>query len=294
MLKVILFKIFTMNYLQLKKHFTNHVKNIYPQKEIESFFYVLCQHFLNVTKVGFLLKPNATLSKPEFEKFEKAIEQLQQEEPIQYIIGHTEFYGLTLNVNQNVLIPRPETEELVDWIIKDTIENKGKLKILDIGTGSGCIAISLANDIKSSHVYALDISKKALEIAKKNTKQNHVIIQFLEKDILTEHIEIDGFDIIVSNPPYVRNLEKKHMKNNVLNYEPHLALFVKDKEPLIFYAKIAQFAQQKLKNKGWLYLEINEYLGKETIELLQNNGLENITLKKDVFGADRMIRAQKN
>ena len=228
---------------------------------------------------------------------------LHNEKPIQYIIGETEFYRLPFYVNQHVLIPRPETEELVEWIISlpNSSQKEKNLNILDIGTGSGCIAISLAKNLPNASVFAIDISKKALQVAKQNAVLNEVTVEFIEYDILSSNIiqtpSIRGknlnlkFDIIVSNPPYVRQLERQEIKNNVLNYEPHIALFVENDNPLLFYNHIIDFAKENLTKNGKLYVEINQYLGQETVTLLKEKGFTNIELKKDLFGNDRMVRA---
>jgi release factor glutamine methyltransferase len=238
-------------------------------------------------------------------RWESVLSELKKEKPIQYILGETEFYGLPFLVNENTLIPRPETEELVEWIIKSTkyeIQST-KLRILDIGTGSGCIAISLAKNFPNAEVSAIDVSEKALATAKKNAEINKVEVDFINVDILkindlvelpTSNFQLPTqFDIIVSNPPYVRNLEKAEIKSNVLEYEPHLALFVEDTDALLFYRKIAQLAQQNLSENGKLFFEINQYLGKETVELLEDLGFKNIELKKDIYGNDRMIRSTR-
>jgi release factor glutamine methyltransferase len=220
------------------------------------------------------------------------LEQLQKEIPIQYLLGKTSFYGLEFEVNPAVLIPRPETEELVEWIIqsqKSEVRSQN-VKILDIGTGSGCIAISLAKNIVNAEVFAIDVSKKALATAKKNGEINQVKVTFLEKNILeTDDLE-QQFDIIVSNPPYVRELEKQEIKKNVLDNEPHLALFVADNDALIFYRKIAELAQKNLSPKGQLFFEINQYLGIEMLILLEKMDFQNIELRKDIYGNDRMIK----
>jgi release factor glutamine methyltransferase len=198
-------------------------------------------------------------------------------------------------VNENTLIPRPETEELVEWIV-DGLKVKGKgQRVLDIGTGSGCIPIALKKEIPSAFVSAIDISEKALEMARKNALDNQVEVNFIHQDILTsQHLNISTsqpllFDVIVSNPPYVRNLEKKEIKRNVLDFEPHLALFVADSDALLFYRKIAQLALKSLSSNGKLFFEINQYFGKETVELLEQLGFKNIELRKDFVGNDRMI-----
>ena len=197
---------------------------------------------------------------------------------------------LKLIVNKHVLIPRPETEELIEWIVKDS-KNKTNIDVLDIGTGSGCIPIALHKNMSNANVNTIDVSTKAIETAKKNAKNNQANINFIHQDILTTETLPNKYDVIVSNPPYVRNLEKQEMQKNVLDYEPHLALFVEDHDPLIFYKKIAELAKTSLKPKGALYFEINQYLGNETVELLKKLDFKNIELKKDMFGNDRMVKA---
>jgi release factor glutamine methyltransferase len=226
-----------------------------------------------------------------------AIGQLKQDIPIQHIIGETEFMDLIFKVSSSVLIPRPETEDLVRWVVAD---NQGKpsqyLHILDVGTGSGCISISLAKALEGCKVKAMDISSDALELATSNAVSNGVKIDFLQYDILKGVPELEAsvlFDIIVSNPPYVRELEKKEMQANVLNHEPEIALFVPDEDPLLFYRAIAGFAQKSLAENGCLYLEINQYLGKEMLILLRENKFKDIELRKDIFGNDRMVKAVK-
>lgn len=283
-----------MTIKQLKRVFNSELTNLYPQNEIDSFFYILSEEYLDLSKVDIALNFNDEIKIPK--TFHLALNQLTDQKPIQYIIGKTEFYGLNFTVNSHVLIPRPETEELVDWIIKDRnnyFSNSSKINILDIGTGSGCIAISLDKNIINSKVYAVDISKKALETAQKNSSNNKTNVEFIEKNILNDDTQIlsDKFDIIVSNPPYVRNLEKQEIQANVLKNEPHLALFVTDDNPLLFYDAICNFAIKNLTSSGVLYFEINQYLGKETTDLLHQKGFKNIELRKDVFNNDRMIRA---
>ncbi len=288
-----------MNILKLKNTFKSELQDIYPETEISSLFYLLSYSLLNLKRVDIALNPNLKINISKEEEFNSALAKLKKETPIQYITGETEFYGLPFYVDKNVLIPRPETEELVEWIIKEVKSQKLKvksnsennLKILDIGTGSGCIAISLAKYLPNAEIWALDVSKKALEIAQKNSELNEVTIQFLNKNILTVKNLPIKFDIIVSNPPYVRELEKQEIKNNVLNHEPHLALFVKDENALIFYSKIADLAKENLTKEGQLYFEINQYLAKETTNLLKQKGFQNLELRKDIFSSDRMIKA---
>ncbi|MDP3314203.1 MAG: peptide chain release factor N(5)-glutamine methyltransferase [Lutibacter sp.] len=284
-----------MRISEFKKHFFLELSMLYPETEIQSFFNLLIEYTLKISRIDLALQPNLEFNKTELSFFNNALNNLKEHIPIQYIIGETEFYGLKFNVNKNVLIPRPETEELIRWIL-DNLKLKTqnpKLKILDIGTGSGCIAISLALNLPNAEVFAIDISKKALETAKSNAKRNGVSINFIELDILKSKSLPDYFDIIVSNPPYVREVEKKEMQQNVLNFEPHLALFVKNENPLIFFDKIADLAQNYLNKNGHLYFEINQYLGKETCELLEKKGFKNIELKKDIYNVDRMIKSLK-
>ena len=271
--------------------FLQELSALYDAQEIESFFYLILECFHNKKRIDLALDPDMEMDAMQLLRWESVLAELKKEKPIQYILGETEFYGLPFLVNENTLIPRPETEELVEWIIKSTNYERQstKLRILDIGTGSGCIAISLAKNIPNAEVFAIDVSEKALATANKNAEINKVEVNFVLKNIL-ETEELGGqFDIIVSNPPYVRNLEKAEIKPNVLEYEPHLALFVEDTDALLFYRKIAQLAQHNLSENGMLFFEINQYLGTETVELLVDLGFKNIELKKDIYGNNRMI-----
>lgn len=281
-----------MKLIDFKKQFFSALSELYPETEIQSFFNILIEFKLNLKRIDIALQPTFEIEATALDYLENATSDLKKHIPIQYIIGETEFYGLPFYVNENVLIPRPETEELVNWIINElkAKSQKSKIKILDIGTGSGCIPISLAKNIPNATVYAIDISSKALKTAQKNATLNKVNIQFIEADILNTNELPAKFDIIVSNPPYVRNLEKQEIQPNVLNHEPHLALFVEDNNPLLFYDKIADLAKNNLTKNGQLFFEINQYLGQETVGLLKSKGFLTIELKKDVFGVDRMIR----
>ena len=279
-----------MTLRQVKTKFQNELKELYPLDEINSMCNLLIFDQLGLTTIDLALQPNIILKQCDLDFFSNAITALLREKPVQYILGKTEFYGLKFNGNNNVLIARPETEELVDWIIKET-DNKQNLNILDIGTGSGCIAISLAKHLPTATVTSLDISEEALKTAEKNAAINNVHIQLLKKDILKFSPEKLQYDIIVSNPPYVRELEKREIKNNVLLHEPHLALFVKNDNPLLFYEKIADFAKKQLNRNGILYFEINQYLSTETVNLLKLKGFQNIELRKDIFTNYRMIKA---
>ena len=275
---------------EIKNIYHSELDPIYPKEEVDSFFYLTIAHHLNLERFVLALQPNLTLSKKEEQPLFEVLAQLRLKKPIQYILGSTHFMDMDFKVNENVLIPRPETEELVRWVLEDyRMDGNKEISILDIGTGSGCIAISLAKNMKRAKVYGLDISKKALEVAKENAAKNQVEVEFLNADILNMEYFKEKVDVIVSNPPYVRLLEKEKMKPNVIENEPGSALFVPDNDPLVFYRKINELAKKNLKSGGRLYLEINQYLGKETKALLENGFIE-VELRKDMFGNDRMLK----
>ena len=279
---------------EFKLFFNEALSAIYPKTEIDSFFFILIEEKLKLQRIDTVLKPDFLITNKNLTDLKNIVKRLQKEEPVQYILGNTEFYGLPFLVNKNTLIPRTETEELVAWVldeIKVLANNKiTEPSILDIGTGTGCIPISLAKNLTSLNISAIDISPEALLIAKQNAILNKVTIEFIELDILNTESLPQEYDVIISNPPYVRELEKEEIKNNVLENEPHLALFVEDENPLIFYNKIADLAKQQLSKNGMLFFEINQYLGKETLNMLVKKGFKNIQLKKDLFGNDRMIK----
>lgn len=283
-----------MKIKDLRANFTNSLSRIYDSEEILSFFYILSEEILGLKRVDVAMHLDKILTIDEKANFDKARRRLEKQEPIQYIIGETYFYGIPFMVNENVLIPRPETEELVGWIIEDQKKDKQSITILDIGTGSGCIAISLAKKIPEAKVYAMDISEQAIQVARDNAKKNQVDITFIKSDILEVEELFQDFDIIVSNPPYVRELEKKEMRPNVLDNEPQQALFVSDNEPLLFYKKITDLAKEKLKENGGLYFEINQYLGVETKNMIKSKGFKSVEVRKDLYGNERMIRACLN
>ena len=278
-----------MNIKSLKTIFFTELQTIQEDSEIESFFFILTEFLHNLKRIDVSLHPDFEVSESDLEKWNTIISELKNEKPIQYITGEAWFYGLRFEVNENTLIPRPETEELVEWIV-DGLKIKGKgQRVLDIGTGSGCIPIALKKEIPSAQVSAIDVSEKALEMARKNAINNDVEINFTHQNILETESLDEKYDVIVSNPPYVRNLEKQEIKKNVLDFEPHLALFVDDYDALLFYRKIAQLALKSLSPNGKLFFEINQYLGEETLELLTKLGFKNIELRKDFVGNDRMI-----
>ncbi|WP_412468981.1 peptide chain release factor N(5)-glutamine methyltransferase [Pedobacter sp. KLB.chiD] len=272
---------------------------LYDGNEAKTLFNMAAEKVLAISSGKLIMQKDLDISFIDLQKLLSILNDLQIGKPIQHILAEAHFYGLVFNVNENVLIPRPETEELVDWIISvchkqfsaDSSALPEKLSILDIGTGSGCIPITLKKHLPNAAVSTLDISAEAIAVAKQNASQIGTEINFIEADILTFTSE-EKFDVIVSNPPYIRDLEKADMHHNVLMHEPHLALFVSDQNPLLFYSAIADFAKTNLKPKGQLYFEINEYLGKETIEMLTDKGFVNIELRQDMQVKDRMVRAE--
>lgn len=297
---------------EIKTIFHNELGKIYPKEEIDSFFYRCVEHYLKLERFVLAIQPGLTLTKEEEQPLFEALSQLKLEKPLQYILGEAHFMDLELKVNEDVLIPRPETEELVQWILDDVKSqlkmdaersrsvisaslNGHSLQVLDIGTGSGCIAIALAKHLPNARVYAMDVSEKALEVAKENAVNNQVEVEFIHQSILDPELELElDFDIIVSNPPYVRELEKREIKKNVIDYEPHTALFVPDDDALVFYKAIDKFAKCHLTNHGKLYFEINQYLGEETKALLKALNFSEIELRKDMYGNQRMLRAKIN
>ncbi len=279
----------------LRNQFVEALSELYPSEEIQSFFSILSKKYLGMSRLELTLNSEMILSEVVSKKYIEALKRLQNHEPIQYIIGETEFYGLRFKVNKHTLIPRPETEELVDWIFTESkTQHPAPITILDIGTGSGCISISLAKSIMGSRVSAIDFSEEVLKVARQNASLNKVAVDFIQMDIL-KALELPiQYDIIVSNPPYVQNSEKKKMQPNVLAFEPDSALFVSDEDPLLFYKKIARLAQRYLTPNGFLYFEINEYLGEDLILMLKEIGFGSVLIKKDFFGKDRMIKCTKN
>ena len=284
-----------MTIKQYRDQFIQELTPLYDAGEAESFFYLILEAKHQLKRIDIALQPELVLSVSELETWNSILDQLKREIPVQYLLGTTHFYGLEFEVNKNVLIPRPETEELVDWIIQSQkVESRNqKIKILDIGTGSGCIAISLAKNLPNAEVFALDVSNKALATAQKNAELNQVQVQFICQSILETEDLGQQFDVIVSNPPYVRHLEKQEIKKNVLENEPHLALFVADDDALIFYRKIAQLALKNLSQTGQLYFEINQYLGQEMLDLLQEMDFKNSELRQDIYGNDRMTKSTR-
>jgi release factor glutamine methyltransferase len=277
--------------------FKHTLNGIYDANEIEALTLLAVTEITGSAKSKIKAFPEQALTPQQSDTLAAMLSRLKTGEPLQYILGHTEFYGLPFKVNPSVLIPRPETEELVEWALDSSQLAVGNVQsavsILDIGTGSGCIAISLKKNLPAATVTAIDISPAALQTAKENAKLNNVDINFIEADILNPkkfEIENPTFEIIISNPPYVTLADKKQMHTNVTDFEPHSALFVPESDPLIFYKAIADFATDNLTPGGLLFFEINENLGKETVDLLSNRGFVDIELRKDISGRDRMAR----
>jgi len=263
----------------------------YPTSEIESFTYLIFNHLMNFKRFDANLKPNFLIPNHLELQIYDIIEQLKHNKPIQYIFSTTEFYGLPFFVDESVLIPRPETEELVQWILDDLGSND-RLRIIDIGTGSGCIPVALAKNLPEATVLGVDISEKSIATAQKNAIDNGVQVEFLRLDILSDDLpNLGQFDVVVSNPPYIKISQKAQMEANVLDYEPHLALFVPENDPLVFYTSIAIFAKKHLKLGGSLYFEINETLYAETEHTIQQMGFLT-ELKKDINNRYRMLKAK--
>jgi release factor glutamine methyltransferase len=275
---------------EIATKFTDDLTLLYDRDEAKAIFHLVIEHYLKFSKFDYSLKKEHELIGNELNSIDLILTQLKTGVPIQYIIGETTFYRLPFKVDSSVLIPRPETEELVEWVLQK-IGTFQSVNFLDIGTGSGCIAISIKKNLPAIHVAALDVSSKALSIAKKNAILNKVDIDFIHKDILEKPIAIHDrkYEVIASNPPYITQNEKEQMHENVLANEPHLALFVTNEKPLVFYEAIADFALVNLTENGLVFFEINEYLGKEMVQMLSDKGFEKIELRKDMQGKDRMI-----
>lgn len=273
-------------------HIQSELQGLYPDTELKKFCNLIVENLTGFSRIEIILNKNTIFSDKQRNEVDSFIEKLKRFVPIQYILGETEFYGLPFFVNESVLIPRPETEELVDWAQSEN-DRSAHLSILDIGTGSGCIAISIKKEFSNSAVDAFDISEKALETARRNANRNKLEVNFSRIDILSSPEFNTKWDIIISNPPYIAEQEKSEILPNVLDHEPHLALFVPDDDPLLFYRHIALFAQQHLQPNGKLYFEIHRDAGPACINLLAGLGYHDVELRKDISGNDRMVRAIK-
>ena len=273
-------------------YFKQQLETVLDANELKMTYRIMMAHYFEFSATDLVIKRDYRFTESELVKVIHCVKRLQKKEPLAQIIGETEFFGLRFLVNQHTLIPRPETEELVDWVITDNANSHSS--ILEIGTGSGCIPISLKKQLPNAKTTAIDISAEALVIANKNAVLNNVDVDFQLTNVLTAQFDkTQQWDIIVSNPPYIAQKEFDSMDKNVTDYEPHLALFVSDNDPLIFYRKIAELGLQHLSARGKIYVEINQYLGKETIALFESFGYLNVELRQDINGNDRMIRASK-
>jgi len=263
---------------------------LFTEREADFLLFLVLMEYTGYSKAGILTKHDQTVSESQLLKIHFAVKELLKEKPVQYVLGKTEFYGIPFIVNSKVLIPRPETEELVEWVINDL---KGFMapKIIDMGTGSGCIAVTIKKYLPGSEVTAIDISEFALEVAAINAELNELVIRFKKLDMLNSRDwnQNQVYDAIISNPPYVRHLEKSAMKKNVLDYEPEIALFVEDSDPLVFYRSIIEFAKKNLIAGGKVYCEINQYLADEVTALFAGHGFDRITIRKDLRGNDRVL-----
>ncbi len=270
--------------------FRSRLQDVYPPEEVRAILYCLLEKLFHLTTVDVCMGKYRTLSAEERREWEKITERLQKGEPVQYILGETDFCGRTFRLTRDTLIPRPETAELVRWILDDA-SRSGARSVLDIGTGSGCIALSLAAELPDVSVEGWDISEGALQAAQANSRLLAVPATFRRQDVLAPDLPDVHFDLIVSNPPYVTESERAGMERNVLEWEPAAALFVPDDDPLRFYRAIACFARRALTSGGALYFEINRAYGAEVVRLLEDMGFTDVELRKDLSGNDRMIKA---
>lgn len=284
-----------MTYAELKLVWRSKLINLYSQDEGDNLFYMTCYHIKNWGRSRVLFEKDNQVEEADLIAFNEILKPLQSHKPLQYIFGETEFYGLKFKVDEDVLIPRPETEELVDWIVKDYM-GKRNLQVLDIGTGSGCIAISLSKNLIQPKMFVLDISAQALRVAEINAQELNVELQTLQGDILelADMVGDEQFDIIVSNPPYILEKEAAEMSNNVLDFEPHIALFVSDNDPLQFYKAIALFASNNLKKGGYLYFETNALYTEQVKNLLIDKLFSAVEIKKDIQNKPRFVKAMWN
>lgn len=279
-----------MTLKEVYNKFLNELVSFYSKNEIENHFFWSIEEVLGLRKIQYSLNADQNVEEDKQFKLKGILDRLKQQEPIQYILGYTEFYGLRFEVNSTVLIPRPETEELVDWVIKDH-QNSEPLSILDVGTGSGCIPITIKSQLERHQVFGVDISKDALETAKHNAKRNNVEVNFIKADILSMNKLPIEADVIISNPPYVKYSEQAQMAKNVLDYEPHLALFVENEDPLVFYRKIIALA----KNKGRptdVYFELNAFHKDDYIAMLKDLDCQSYEFRSDFRGKPRLLKVK--
>lgn len=284
-----------MNIQAAFTYITNTIAPIYEPREAANIAHLVLEHITSLNKLDRIVYKDRDLAPAQQTRLEEAVAALLQHQPVQYVTGTAWFYGMELLVNRNVLIPRPETEELVEWIVED-VQALGAtaLHLLDIGTGSGCIPLALKQALPTATVWGIDVSDGALTIAKANAAQQHLDVHFTQINVLDEAATatLPMFNIIVSNPPYIKQSERLGMQQQVLDYEPSLALFVPDEDALLFYRRIVQLAASKLSKGGALYFEINEALGSEVVALMEKEGFANVQLRQDIFGKDRMVKGE--
>ena len=275
----------------LRNYFRSKLDPTFDKKEIDAFFYRGLLHYLNIERVTYITEPEKQISESDILKFRHLAKELLNNKPLQYIFGETDFLGLKIKVNEHVLIPRPETEEMVNDIISK-VENP--TTIIDLCAGSGCITIALKNHFKNADVIGVELSESALKLAEQNAIANNLKVEFIHDDVTDPGLKYPKADLIVSNPPYVTESEKDLMQPNVLDYEPAIALFVPDNDPLLFYKAIIKLAVDNLNNKGWLFLEINEKFGKDILALMKEAGIDNnLNLNIDLNGKQRWVSGQK-
>lgn len=275
---------------EIPRYFAIRLEELYPPREAENMAYWAIEHYHGYTRPQFMIHSKDRLSESEMLKYIHCVDELRTGRPIQYVLGESHFRNLKLYVAEGVLIPRPETEELIEWIVSDYRDQR-ELRVLDIGSGSGCIPLALKDELNTSEVYSIDISERALSIAEKNALNLRLNVSFVRCDVLNDELPVSELDIVVSNPPYVTQSERSEMHKNVLEFEPDLALFVEDEEPLLFYQVIAAKAKEALKVGGALYFEINRAHGPSLTEMLAGMGYTNLELRKDLIGNDRMVKA---
>lgn len=296
-----------MKLFEAEQYTKEQLKEIYDEQEAANITNLIIEHITALTKIQRVSGKEQVLTSMQLNRLQKSLERLKTNEPVQYIMNKAWFYGMELYVDKNVLIPRPETEELVQWIVDDMkalgkdvfirktmqADETSQLKILDVGTGSGCIALALKKTMPKAEVWGCDISEEALNVARRNGSALNIRVDFQGMNFLDEaqQIQLPTVDIIVSNPPYVPLKDKEQMQANVVNYEPHTALFVPNKDPLIFYKAIADFGKKRLYENGSIYMEIHEDLANEVAQVFKENGYKIVEVRKDMQGKDRMIKA---
>lgn len=284
-----------MNIQAAFTYIVNTIAPIYEPREAANIAHIVVEHITNLNKLDRIVYKDRNLDPGQQNRLEAAVAALLQHQPVQYVTGTAWFYGMELLVNRNVLIPRPETEELVEWILEDVQMTGAKeMHLLDIGTGSGCIPLALKQALPAATVWGIDVSDGALTIAKANAAKQQLDVHLTQINVLDEAATaaLPIFNIIVSNPPYIKQSERLDMQQQVLDYEPSLALFVPDEDALLFYRRIVQLAGSKLSKGGALYFEINEALGQEVVSLMEKEGFANVQLRQDIFGKDRMVKGE--